>query len=294
MKVQALAHFICPLDGAPLKRTESGVCCGTGHNFDRAREGYINLLPVQHKASRDPGDDQAMIAARRRTLDDGLFTPLADAVFETVRAYARVRAGERPLRLVDAGCGEGYYLAHLHHRAQHCDDAVSLELAGYDISKWAVRAAARRNQAIAWVVASNRQPPVPPASIDLVLSLFGFPHWTSFEAILVPGGRVLTVDAGPRHLLELRKVIYPQLTPSDAPLPSEALERGWRVLSERCIEFTVPQSTPDQSQALIAMTPHAHRISANGRAALVALHSLDVTMSMVMRELVVPERESAG
>ena len=67
-----------------------------------------------------------------------------------------------------------------------------MELAGYDISKWAVRAAARRSQAIAWAVASNRQPPVAPASIDLILSLFGFPHWPSFAAILTPHGRVLS------------------------------------------------------------------------------------------------------
>ncbi|WP_420485199.1 putative RNA methyltransferase, partial [Escherichia coli] len=24
--------------------------------FDMAKEGYVNLLPVQHKRSRDPGD----------------------------------------------------------------------------------------------------------------------------------------------------------------------------------------------------------------------------------------------
>ena len=27
-----------------------------GHSFDVAREGYVNLLPVQHKNSREPGD----------------------------------------------------------------------------------------------------------------------------------------------------------------------------------------------------------------------------------------------
>ncbi|HLV16926.1 MAG TPA: SAM-dependent methyltransferase, partial [Pseudomonas sp.] len=58
--------LICPLCRNPLDAVENGVACATGHRFDRARQGYLNLLPVQHKKSRDPGDNQAMVEARRR------------------------------------------------------------------------------------------------------------------------------------------------------------------------------------------------------------------------------------
>ena len=41
----------CPLCQAPLSRLDNGVVCPAGHRFDRARQGYLNLLPVQHKNS---------------------------------------------------------------------------------------------------------------------------------------------------------------------------------------------------------------------------------------------------
>jgi len=52
--------LICPLCQAPLAELEGGVGCAAGHRFDRARQGYLNLLPVQHKKSLDPGDNAAM------------------------------------------------------------------------------------------------------------------------------------------------------------------------------------------------------------------------------------------
>ena len=58
--------LICPICQAPLSAVENGVGCPANHRFDRARQGYLNLLPVQHKNSRDPGDNQAMVEARRR------------------------------------------------------------------------------------------------------------------------------------------------------------------------------------------------------------------------------------
>ena len=56
---QALA---CPLDGEPLQRDGAAWRCTAGHSFDIARQGYTNLLPVQHKRSRDPGDSKEMVA----------------------------------------------------------------------------------------------------------------------------------------------------------------------------------------------------------------------------------------
>jgi 23S rRNA (guanine745-N1)-methyltransferase len=47
----------CPICLAELANTDQGVVCPAGHRFDRARQGYLNLLAVQHKNSRDPGDN---------------------------------------------------------------------------------------------------------------------------------------------------------------------------------------------------------------------------------------------
>lgn len=291
MKIQPYQGFVCPLDGSVLAITDSGARCASGHNFDRAREGYLNLLPVQHKGSRQPGDDQSMVAARQRVLDDGLFAPLAVAVFERVRDYTLERGNLAPLRVVDAGCGEGYYLDYIVTAASHSADVGGLAVAGYDISKWAVRAAARRNPTLAWAVASNRQPPFGTRSIDCMLTLFGFPHWPAFEAVLVPRGRVLLVEAGASHLIELRKLIYAQTEQTPPPVPHEALTRGWRLISEEVVEYPMQLHSTGQIQALIAMTPHRHRIAASRRSALEQLHSAEVTFSVVCRVLESPAGE---
>ena len=57
--------FSCPLCHARLTRSEKSYACPQGHQFDMAKEGYVNLLPVQHKRSRDPGDSAEMMQARR-------------------------------------------------------------------------------------------------------------------------------------------------------------------------------------------------------------------------------------
>ena len=43
--------FICPVCAAALQREERRYICPAGHSFDRAKEGYCNLLPVNRKHS---------------------------------------------------------------------------------------------------------------------------------------------------------------------------------------------------------------------------------------------------
>lgn len=96
----------CPICSAPLNEVDNGVVCPAGHRFDRARQGYLNLLPVQHKNSRDPGDNLAMVEARRDFLNAGHYAPVA-------RRLAALAAERKPQRWLDIGCGEGYYTAQI-------------------------------------------------------------------------------------------------------------------------------------------------------------------------------------
>ena len=96
----------CPICSEPLNTVDNGVVCPAGHRFDRARQGYLNLLPVQHKNSRDPGDNQAMVEARRDFLNAGHYAPVA-------KRLAQLAAGYAPRHWLDIGCGEGYYTAQI-------------------------------------------------------------------------------------------------------------------------------------------------------------------------------------
>jgi len=86
MSITPFQSLACPLDGTPLHCTGSSWACASGHSFDIASQGYINLLPVQHKRSRDAGGSKEMVAARRRFLTVGYYQPIAAAVSRAVLA----------------------------------------------------------------------------------------------------------------------------------------------------------------------------------------------------------------
>lgn len=281
MQLAAVPSLICPFDGLPLANQGTSLICPDRHTFDRAREGYVNLLPVQDKASRDPGDSKEMVAARRQFLETGAYASVANALAETtVSALARcTRSG--PAVILDAGCGEGYYLDELAQRLAATSGAQTAQLAGIDISKWAVRAAAKRSAPVTWAVASNRRPPLAPGSVDLILCLFGFPIWEGFAPIQPMGGEIILVDPGPDHLQELRALIYPEVKRSARP--SLAPQPGYTPVSEMTHLSCAHVPTPDAIANLLAMTPHAHRAASDGRTRLAACHTLDVTIDVVFR-----------
>ena len=288
MSVSPFTALACPLDGAPLQRQGGSLRCADGHCFDLAAQGYVNLLPVQNKRSLDPGDSKEMVAARRRFLEAGHYQPIADAVAQAVLAGA---APGRTLTCLDAGCGEGYYLRQL--AATAAAEAHPLALAGLDISKWAVQAAAKRDlqdarsqagasasaaPSTTWIVGSNAGLPVLPATLDRVLCMFGFPVYPEFARVLRRGGELLQVDAGPEHLRELREVIYPTLKP-ERPAARQA-PAGFEHLGTDTLRFPVHVDGAAPIADLLAMTPHLYRATAEGRARAAALTALTMTVDV--------------
>ncbi len=270
---QALA---CPLDGAPLARHGSAWRCPAGHSFDIAAQGYTHLLPVQQKRSRDPGDSKEMVAARRRFLDAGGYAPIAAAVSQAVLADLPASTS-----CLDAGCGEGYYLRQL---AAATPADYTLALLGLDISKWAVLSAARQDRRANWIVGSNARLPVLPTSLDRILCMFGFPVYPEFARVLRPGGQLIQVDAGPDHLRELREIIYPTLKPERPADPTPP--HGFSALPAETLRYTLDLTDREQIADLLAMTPHLHRATADGRARAAALTSLTLTVDVRLTRLI--------
>lgn len=272
MSITPFQALACPLDGSPLRCTGSAWTCASSHSFDIASQGYTNLLPVQHKRSRDPGDSKEMVAARRRFLTAGFYQPIAAAVSRAVLADLPADAS---FSCLDAGCGEGYYLRQL---AAAIPDEQTLALLGLDISKWAVLAAAKPDKRVTWVVGSNANLPVLPGTLDRVLCLFGFPVYAEFARVLKSGGRLVQVDAGPGHLRELREIIYPSLKPErTADLPTPA---GFSRLPTETLRFSIELTSAEQIADLLAMTPHLFRAKADGRAAAAALTALSLSVEV--------------
>ncbi len=275
MPLAAFDQLACPLDGVPLAQDGQSWRCASGHSFDIARQGYVHLLPVQKKRSREPGDSKEMVAARRRFLETGGYEPVSDAVNRVVTAGLAVQ----PVwRILDAGSGEGYYTGRL---AEALSGQTELQVLGLDISKWAVQSAAKRYKDLSWVVASNANLPVLPEAVDAVLSLFGFPVYGEFARVLKPGGLLLQVDTGPDHLRELREIIYPELKPARAD--QSTWPEGFRSLGAESVRYPLTVEGQDRISDLLAMTPHGYRASEDGRRRAAELTGLTVTVDVTIR-----------
>ena len=246
----------CPLCSAPLATADHGVACPAGHRFDRARQGYLNLLPVQHKNSRAPGDNQAMVEARRAFLEEGHYAPVAERL-------AELAARQRPTRWLDIGCGEGYYSARL--------AAAMPKAEGYalDISREAVKRACRRAPSVNWLVASMARVPLAPASCDFIASVFSPLDWHEAQRLLRPGGGLMRVGPTQGHLMELRERLYDEVRPYQDDKHLALVPRGMHLAHTEVLSYRLRLIDPASRANLLAMTPHGWRASAERRAALI-------------------------
>lgn len=256
----------CPLCNGALSADERGVACPAGHRFDRARQGYLNLLPVQHKKSRDPGDNQAMVEARRRFLDGGHYAPLA-------RRLTELAAERAPRRWLDIGCGEGYYTAQLAEALPEAD--------GYalDISREAVKRACRRAPQLTWLVASMARVPLADASCNLLASVFSPLDWQEARRLLAPGGGLLRMGPTHEHLLELRGLLYDEVREYDDAKHLSLIPPGMHLAHSETLNYRLQLDNAEDRADLLAMTPHGWRANAERRAAVIAA-PLEVTIAI--------------
>ena len=115
--VSDLHGLICPVCRQLLSRQGDNLICAGGHAINVNRRGCVNLLSAQ----ADTFYDAALFAARERVFTAGCYQPVADAIDALLP--------DAPQKLLDAGCGEGWYLNALLTRRT---DSIG---AGIDISK---------------------------------------------------------------------------------------------------------------------------------------------------------------
>jgi 23S rRNA (guanine745-N1)-methyltransferase len=227
--------FRCPHCGQPLTEVERTLSCAAGHVFDRAREGYVNLMVGGRLPSGPSGDDDTMVRARRSVFDAGCYDPIIEAVAATVQSAGAVN-------VLDAGCGEGTYL----ERA--C--SAGAQGWGIDISKVAVKLAAKRYSRCSFAVASSYRLPFDDVSFDAVIDVFSPRPFDELFRVLRPGGIAVVVTPGPGHLAQLKALLY------DTPRPHEAEEVTPPVHTVQHVRFTVDLGKPSLRLQLLEMTPY--------------------------------------
>ncbi|QBL09827.1 23S rRNA (guanine(745)-N(1))-methyltransferase [Rheinheimera sp. D18] len=238
--------YLCPLCQTPLLLNLKQYQCTNNHSFDIAKEGYVNLLPVQQKNSKDPGDNKDMMQARRTFLQAGWYEPLAKAV-------ADILAGINPRLLLDLGCGEGYYTGQIETAL------TKSQVYGVDISKTAVKWAAKAYPNINFSVASAYQLPFAEQSFDAVVRIYAPSKAEELARVIKPEGHLLTVVPGPRHLIEMKQAVY-----ANVQLHSDAIApiTGFTHLKRERLQFQLQFKHADDVLALIQMVPLAWKFTA--------------------------------
>jgi 23S rRNA (guanine745-N1)-methyltransferase len=185
--------LVCPVRDChlPLTREPKRVVCARGHSFDLARSGYVNLLQPQDRKSKQPGDTDAAVAGRRAIHDLGVTRPLLDGI--------AALAGPAKYDIVlDAGCGDGFYLGTMARE-------TGFDAHGVDITTAAIEIAAKRYPPCEWVVANaDRFIPYADASFSLVMSITARMNSGEFRRVLREDGRLLIAIPAPDDLMELR------------------------------------------------------------------------------------------
>ncbi len=185
--------MLCPVRDCRQRLTgEPGrLICPSGHSFDIARSGYVNLLQPQDSRSRHPGDSSVAVAARRRLHERGVTAPLLQGISTILQAGPQDS-------VLDAGCGDGYYLGSIAGQS-NCAGC------GVDISRPAVEAAARKYPACGWIAANaDRFIPWADASFSAVISITARMNAPEFRRVLRRSGRLLVAVPAPDDLMELR------------------------------------------------------------------------------------------
>lgn len=195
--------FLCPICNEKLNKTENSYRCENNHSFDIARQGYVNLLPVNKKHSDNPGDSKDMVLSRREFLESGKYECFSDKLNEIV---TELHIDSRNLSIIDCGCGEGYYDGRL---MQNFDELkINYELFGFDISKEAVRFAAGKYKNAQFFVGSCFNMPLANEVFDLAINIFAPMVESELCRVLKKGGYLIYAVPGKNHLMGLKKVLY--------------------------------------------------------------------------------------
>jgi 23S rRNA (guanine745-N1)-methyltransferase len=273
----------CPVCRELTLRSETGCQCANKHTFDAARQGYVNFLLAHKKNSREPGDNRGMIQSRRRFLDRGHYDRVSDGINEAIIGTLQRSDRAGVSNVLDAGCGEGFYLNRLTASLSSGGrDSSVFNYFGVDISKYAVQQATQRDRTMNWFVASIIDLPFTKASLDIVLNVFSPVNFPEFARILNDSGKLVIAHPGPRHLNGLREVIYPVAREHDE---SDMVEqaKGLFSLSKRTrVNYQLGLTRSGEIMDLLAMTPYYWNIDLSTRSRMEALDRLTLDVDVMI------------
>lgn len=262
----------CPICDAPLQHHDMVLQCSRSHTFDIAREGYVNLL-----RKKLLGDTREMLQARRSFLERGFYQPLSDTLNTLVSSYVSEIASS--VNILDAGCGEGYYLGRLQQSLPQQEQYCFL---GLDIAKDGIRMAAKRYRAACFIVGNIKERLViVDQIIHVLLNIFAPRNPVEFARVMVPGGRLIVVIPGPRHLAQLRATLpLLQIEENKEQHVIEQFEKDFSLLETVPVSYELDLQG-EEIQQLVMMTPNYWHLSDEARRVIGKIQEMKTQVEFV-------------
>lgn len=248
--------ILCPVCKNKLSMVEHSLQCTNGHNFDIAKQGYINLN--MHN-SQNTGDNSEMINARSNFLNKGYYSFLLDEINKHL---------SKDDKLVDLACGEGYYTSKF-----ICEDKV-----GIDLSKQGLKIASKNDKSTTYLLNSIFHNPLEDNCADKIITIFAPIAKQEIVRLLNDDGSFILVKPDENHLFELKKAIY------DNPYLNEIEDiriDGMYLDKEIKISNTETLNNEDLVN-LFMMTPYYNTTSKVDKDKLNNIDNLDVTFSFII------------
>lgn len=248
--------ILCPICKNELNRINNSYKCINNHNFDIAKQGYINLN--MHNSS-STGDNAEMINARRDFLNKDYYHFLLEEINKLIKSSDK---------LVDLACGQGYYTSRF----------IAKDKIGIDLSKQGLKIASKNDPNTIYLLNSIFHNPLEDKCADVITTIFAPIAKEEIVRLLKDDGSFILVKPDENHLYELKKAIY------DNPYLNE-IENikidGMYLDSEIKISSNVNLNKQD-IQNLFKMTPYYNTTSKIDKEKLNNIETLNITFAFII------------
>jgi 23S rRNA (guanine745-N1)-methyltransferase len=246
----------CPVCNLCLEKLEKQYVCLNNHSYDIASKGYINLLLANQKNTKEPGDSKKMMEGRRDFLNKGYYHTFSERLNKVIIS----NISGNNINILDAGCGEGYFLWGLKESIQ-MEQSNSMQnrefnFFGVDISKAAVTYATKRDKKIEFIVGSNFNLPIMTNTIDIIIRNFAPSDESELNRVLKDKGKLVVVTPGVQHLYGLKEILYEKARKHEE---KQTTFEGFKLIETTEVKYNInieDSENGEDVKNLIAMTPY--------------------------------------
>ena len=255
--LDALPLLQCPLCSQPLRPRGHSLVCRRDHCFDVSAKGYVNFVPGRAPAREH---DAVSFTHRRRFLMAGFYDHVVQGILDALGSSG-------PQHVLDAGCGDGFF-------ARRIASATEARVLALDNAREAIQTAVRGEAAttestgnrtapaqdaralICWMEGDLARLPLKAGAVDVVLTAFAPANYGQFARVLAPGGRVIKLVPGNRHLQQLRQAAREQLRGEtyESSRVVDYFTQHLQLVEQRTLTATLPLEG-EALDDLLAMTP---------------------------------------